>query len=125
MAYRLYLVTVSKPPNRTVAEQKLQAAQLDKIGLAGNDRQAHIDILANFKTQYQSMIEAFNVQAAAAWARGDRIDQSVIRLQRERLVQSTHDTLKATLTTDGWTRLDAYVQNEKRRMRISAGGTGQ
>jgi hypothetical protein len=119
-AYRLYLVMVSRPESPTDQQKKRQEAQLGKIGLQDADRKALDVILGNFHSEYQNLIQTFNQKATAAWARGERPDTESLRLQRDQLVQSTHDALNATLTAKGWEILDAHVQNEKKHMKIRA-----
>jgi|SRR5271157_4804905 len=117
-AYRLYLVMVSKQSNPTDDQKKRQEAQLRKIGLQEADRKTLAVQLSNFYSEYQNLIQTFNQKATVAWARGERPDIESLRLQRDQLVQSTRDALKAALTANGWALLDAHVQNEKKHMKI-------
>jgi hypothetical protein len=119
-AYRLYLVMVSRPVSPTDPQKKRREAQLGKIGLQDADRKALDVILGNFHSEYQNLIQTFNQKATAAWARGERPDTESLRLQRDQLVQSTHDALNATLTAKGKEILDTHVQNEKKHMKIPA-----
>jgi len=119
-AYRLYLAMVSRPPAPTDDQVKRQEAQLRKTGLQDGDRKRLVATLSNFYSEYQNLIQTFNQEATSAWARGERPDMESLRVQRDQLVQSTHDALKAALTAKGWTLLDAHVQNEKKHMKIHA-----
>jgi len=119
-AYRLYLVMVSRPDSSTDQHKKRQEAQLGKIGLQDGDHKALAAILSNFNSEYQNLIQTFNQKATAEWARGERPDLESLRLQRDQLVQSTHDAVKTALTAKGWALLDAHVQNEKKHMKMSA-----
>lgn len=124
-AYRLYFVAVSRPPAPSDNEIKHQAAQLSKIGLQDTDRGIVIDILASFNSRYHDLIKDYNEVATAAWNRGEHPDAASLSAERDRLVQSTCDGLKAALSPDGWTRLDSHVKSEKQKMKISAREAGQ
>lgn len=124
-AYRLFLVAVSRPPDPPDNEVIHQAVQLSKIGLQEADRKATIIILASFNSRYHDFINSYNEAATAAWARGEHLDAASFLADRDRLVQSTCDALKAGLSSDGWSRLDAHVKGEKQRMKISAKETVQ
>ena len=106
-AYRLYLVMVSQPASPKDEQNKRQEAQLRKIGLQEADEKALFAALENFNYEYRNLIEGYNRQATAAWARGQKLDIGSLRLQRDQVVQSTHDALKAALTPAGWARLGA------------------
>ena len=120
VAYRLYLMAVSRSSTPTQAEIKSQADLLRVAHLKDQDKQALISILANFRERYLKLIHNFNEQAAEAEARGQIIDPSTMFRERDALVQSTHDTVRSVLSPAGWINLDAHVQNEKRMMKIPA-----
>lgn len=124
-AYRLYFVMVSKPPSPTDEQMRRQSAQLAKVGLTESDKKTATAILAGFYSQYHALLANYNEQATAAWTKGEKIDQTAFLLQRDQLVQSTHDAMMNTLTQGGWARLDGYVQNEKRKMKIHSQEAGQ
>ena len=118
-AYRLYLLTVSRPTNPTDQEKKHQTAQLARIGLTESEKQSMISILASFHDQYQKMVASFNVEASAAWSRGEHTNATLFKQQRDQLVENTRGTLKSVLSADGWNKLDAHVHAQKKGMRIS------
>lgn len=118
-AYRLILISLSKPPSPTIEETQHQNAQLLKIGLSESDHKEVVSILANFNSEYRNLIQSYNEEATAANARGERADINYLRLERDQLVQSTYDALKSALSANGWTRFDSYVQGEKAHMKIS------
>jgi hypothetical protein len=73
--------------------------------------------LNDFKTQYAALIEQYNSSA-------DVLSNSTAGLplflaKREAMVQSTRDTLKATLTPEGMKSLHAHIQTEKSKMKIA------
>jgi hypothetical protein len=121
VAYRLVLLAMSKPPNLTDQQSKRQAAQLSKINLREPDQKELASVLANFCSEYHNLIQTYNEAATAANARGERSDISYLLLERDQLVQSTHDKLKNSISTDSWARFDAYVQHEKSHMKVSLG----
>ena len=124
-AYRLWLVAVSVPPLPTENQSKRQLAQLATISLQDSDRDKLITILADFNTKYQAVIQRYNAEATVEMARGEKPDVASMRLQRDQLVRSAHDRIKVVLTSEGWSRLDAHIQNEKRRMKIHLEGDPQ
>lgn len=122
-AYRLYFVTVSRQPDATNDEIKHQAAQLAKIGLTDADRKILIAILATFNSQYRSLVKAYNEEATAANGEGTGIGS--FQLQRDQIVQTTRDTVKARLSAGGWALLDTHVQGEKKNMKLGVKEAGQ
>jgi hypothetical protein len=124
-AYRLFLLVVSRSANPTDQEKKHQLAQLGMIRLNDADVKTAIPVLVTFREQYQSLINAYNETAKAAWARGESADIGSFVLQRDQIVQAARDMLSAKLSADGWSRFDAHVKAEKKRMRISAKEDGQ
>jgi hypothetical protein len=118
-AYRLYMAMVSRASSATDGEKKQQSAQLAKVGLQRADRDALLAVLVAFNSQYRNLIQSYNDEAKASSSRGDAPDQVSFLLQRDQIVRSAHDTLKATLSPDGWSRLDAFVKEEKKMMKVS------
>jgi hypothetical protein len=118
VAYRLYLLAVSRSATPTEAERKSQAAHLGMIHLSDQDNQAIFPVLSSFRAQYQKLVDDFNRDAEAAQARGIALDPAQMLHARDLLVQSTHDLLKSMLSVDGWALMDAYVQLQKQFMKI-------
>jgi hypothetical protein len=116
-AYRLYLLTVSLPPNATDQDRIVQAAHLAKIkDLGANDRQALVTIIAGFRSQYESWKSRWN---AAATAQGDSFDPTPFLQEREDLLQSTRTAIGHSLSVKGVTQLDAHIQREKKFMKVA------
>jgi hypothetical protein len=90
-AYRLWLVIVSRPPVPTDDEVKHQHIQLARVGLQIAEEHALVLILADFHTQYETLIQNYNATAKAVLASGQQPDIAAMRLQRDLLVQSAHD----------------------------------
>ena len=123
-AYRMWLMVVSRSPNSTNDQSKLQHLQLAGAGLQDADESTLVAILADFNVQYNALIQSYNAAATAAGS-GGQPDVAALTLQRDTLVQSTHDRIKVALAADAWARVDALVQNEKRHMKIGVGGGQQ
>ena len=119
-AYRLWLLTVSRSATPTEDEKHSQSVQLNMANLSDRDTQTVIPILASFHERYMKLVQDFNKQAEAAEARGQVIDSASFLRDRDGLVQSTHDTLRSVLTSDGWNKMDGHIQREKRGMKIPA-----
>lgn len=124
-AYRLYLLTVSTSPNPADEERTRKNAHLGMIRLQDKDRQQLAIVLTDFKSQYASLIGRYNDTAAAAQANGQRSDPTLLFQQRDDLVQATRDALKRALSADGMLRLDTYVKNQKRSMKMYTKKEGQ
>jgi hypothetical protein len=124
-AYRLVLQGLSTPANPTDAQTKRQLAQFHAIGMSDNDNKMLISALSRFNADYHSMIDSYNEAASAANASGQRADINSFLLKRDQFIQSTHDQLQNALSADGWGRFDAYVQGQKKHMKISAAEAGK
>lgn len=119
VAYRLVLLGLSTPPNPTDIQTKHHLARIREIGLSSDDGAVLDSALARFNLDYHDMIAAYNENATALNARGQRADINSFLLKRDQFIRSTHDQLKSVLSAEGWGRLDAYVQSNKRHMKIS------
>jgi hypothetical protein len=84
-------VIVSRPPVPTDDEVKHQHIQLARVGLQIAEEHALVLILADFHTQYETLIQNYNATAKAVLASGQQPDIAAMRLQRDLLVQSAHD----------------------------------
>lgn len=124
-AYRLFLLTVSTPPNPTDEQKKRQAAHLAKVGLGEKDLQALLPILSNFHVTYHELINSYNKAAMAAAAQGQRSDLNAFYKQRDQLVQSTHDAIKRGVSANAWDRFDIHIKGQKKRMRITSNEEAQ
>ncbi|HXS13158.1 MAG TPA: hypothetical protein VN734_10675 [Acidobacteriaceae bacterium] len=120
-AYRMVLLSLSKPANRTELQATHQNVQLRSAGLNDSEKSVLIPILAKFNSDYHALIQSYNAAATAANARGERADIGSFLIKRDQLVQATHDQIKGIFTADRWTQFDAYVQQEKKHMKIGRG----
>jgi hypothetical protein len=122
IAYRLYFSAVSIGPNPTEEDRKRQAAHLNKIGLPDLDREILIVVLSDFRTKHDALALQFNQAANAALARNEVFDPASFLKQMDNLVQSTRDALKLRLSREAMNQLDAFIQSEKKYMRVPAEG---
>ncbi len=122
-AYRLWLVTVSLPPNSTAQERTFQQAHLRKLQLtSGIDSLQFLTILTEFKSQYLSMIARYNESARATLAQGGIPDQKLFLQQRDGLVSATRAAITQRLSPEGAARIHAHVQEEKSHIHVQTTG---
>lgn len=122
-AYGLFLTAVSIPSAPTDEEKKSQAVHLKMMHLSDSDTQAAVTILASFNERRKALIADYNAKAEAANNQGYSVDPDVRQAffaDLGSLIDTTHDNLKSTLSSQGWAQWDARVQGEKRRMNIPA-----
>ena len=115
-AYRLVMLVLSKPAHPTETQTAHQNVQFRVAGLS-----VLIPILAEFNSNYHALIKSYNTTATAANAQGQRADIGSFLMKRDQLVQATHDRIKGIFTSDQWNHLDAYVQGEKRHIKVGRG----
>lgn len=118
IAYRLYFFTLSVGTNATEEDRNRRLMHLHKVGLRETDLNALVATLADFRTKHDVLVTQYNASADAALARNEAPDTAHFLRQLDALVQSTRDTLKLRLTPAGMTQLDAFVQSEKKMMRV-------
>jgi hypothetical protein len=117
----MVLLSLSKPANPTEAQVARQNAQFRSAGLADSEISLLIPLLAKFSSDYHALIESYNAKAKTANAQGQRVDVRSFLIQRDQLVQATHDQIKGILATDRWTNFDSYVQLQKKHMKVGIG----
>lgn len=124
-AYRLWLVTVSVPPNATEKDRTFQQAHLKKLQLTDADNLELRSVLTEFKSQYLSLIGRYNESAKAALLHGGQADEKSFLQQRDDLVSSTRDAIAQRLTHEGAARIDTHVQGEKSHIQFHTTGGAQ
>jgi len=121
-AYRLVFLALAEPQNPT-PEQKAQAqGKMAPIGFSSDDADAFLALLGEFDTTMSSI----NAQLAQIAARspilspGSTDAQTVLDLnnQTTQLFSDTIAALPARLSAHGVARLQTYVQQAKRGMKI-------
>jgi hypothetical protein len=124
-AYRLWLVTVSLPPNATEKERTFQQAHLKKLQLTDADNLKLLSVLTEFKSQYLDLIGRYNESAKAALRHGGQTDEKPFLQQRDDLVSSTRDEIAQRLTHEGAARIEVHVQGEKNHIQLHTTGGGR
>ena len=114
-AFRMWLVSVSLPPNATEREREFQKAHLTMLRLTERDRLALLPILTDFKTQYLNLIARFN-EAAQKGVQ----DAKLFQAQSDELAQSTRAAIARQLSAVGAANVEGHVQGEKKRIRLFA-----
>jgi hypothetical protein len=114
-AFRLWLVSVSLPPNATEREREFQEAHLATLRLTGQDHLALLPILTEFKSQYLNLIRRFN-EAAQKGVQ----DAKLFQAQSDELVQSTRAAIARQLSAVGAANVNDHVQGEKKKIRLFA-----
>jgi hypothetical protein len=124
-ALRLWLVNVSVGPNATDEERRIQGLKLSKLQFTHPaDHLALIPVLAEFKANYTSLINRYNEQQQAAWARGrvtlgqQQSDRKLFLQQVDDLVATTRTAISKQLSPTGMTTIAAHVWTEKKSMRL-------
>ena len=77
-------------------------------------------VLKGFRFQYDRLIADYNQSASEALQQGRQPDVKAFLQRRDALVRKIRDELKLALTPGGAAKLDAYVQIQKRMMKIDA-----
>ncbi|MGC1418485.1 MAG: hypothetical protein WA817_24590 [Candidatus Acidiferrum sp.] len=121
LAYRLYLLTMATGPNPTESEQMRQHVHIMRTGLLDTDQRTLIDILSDFRSRYDALVNEYNSSAMAANARSESTDAQPLLRKLDDLVQSTRDSISARLSTQGAAKLHAFVVSEKKNMKITGG----
>jgi hypothetical protein len=120
-AYRLVLVAVAEREDATKTEKARFRAKIASTGLNEEDTEALRLILAALQKQ----LDALNAQAHQILARdslplaGTPDYQQLVELNKKRLpvFQEAMSAVPARLSLEGAAKFQAYVQNEKRRMK--------
>jgi len=121
-AYRLFLRAAALGPYPTTEEKKRQRAILAPAKLNETELATAINILQNFKTEYEAAIQRWNATAEAANARDTLPDINPFLLERDAIVQSAKQKLEGAISPHSMARFHAYVQGEKSKMKVAMEG---
>ena len=116
-AFRLWLITVSELPNATQQDRDRQQAHLAGLRLNALDNLQLTTILADFKSQYNSLIERYNESARAALANGSHPDLKLFLQQRDDLVQMTKAAVALRLPKSA-PLVEERVQEQKKHIQL-------
>ena len=125
-AYRMWLLMVSLPPDSTAKQQAVQRAHLRRLAISEGDASRLLSILSEFRTRYSALITQHNENERAALRGVVRpVDEPAFLKARDDLVLATRSAIAQTLSQDAASRVDAFIQGEKRRMQIHTTGGSQ
>jgi len=121
VAYRMVFLGVAEPQDASDAQKARYQAKIASAGLNEDDTEAFRLVLGALQKQ----LDALNAQANQVLARdplpqaGTPDYQQLVDLsqQRQPVFAEAMGALPARLSADGAAKLQAYVQNEKRRMK--------
>lgn len=119
VAYRLFLLGISEPPNTPEERKPRQLAFLKSAGLDDSDINEAIPVLARFKLDYKQLIDQYNQTVVEANAKHSSPDLEGLIVRRDELVRSTRDALKRAISPEGMTQFDEQVQLQKRNIKMS------
>lgn len=115
LAYEHFFSAFAAHPTPTAQEQSRQTVQLTPLQLTAADLNALTGILANFRVQLDQIESA--VAAATAPSQ-----LSSLQTQKSTLAAATLASLQQTLTADGVSRVNKYVQTRvKAHIKIYGG----
>lgn len=118
-AYRLWFLSVAGPEIPTAQQQARERAVLRTAGLPDSDVPYAAGVLADFKSQFDTLVKQYNEEAERADKNGSQPDLQTFRYERDALVKYTRERLKRGLSAYGMGRLDEHVQIEKRGMLVA------
>ena len=121
VAYRLVLLAMAEPENATDAQKARFQAKVAPAGLDENDIQALFGVLAPFQTQ----VDSLSAQSSQILARdpippsGSPDYQQLVQLgqQKDTALAQAIGALPARLSSDGATKLQAFVETQKTGMK--------
>jgi 20S proteasome alpha/beta subunit len=88
-------------------------------GVADRELDRAFTILAAFKTKYDELVSEYNNTVDAANASGEAPDLQTFMSRQQKLVESTRNALKKSLSPTSMAKLVAHVQYEKRNMKVA------
>lgn len=119
IAYRLFFVASSVPPNANQKDSLRQQSQLKKLPLADADLQAFVAEMADFSQTYGDLIQNYNDSVQFAVSKNNTPDGDSFLQRRDLLVRAAVDQLRVALSPEGFSRLEATIQAEKFYMKIA------
>jgi hypothetical protein len=122
VAYRLIFLAFAEPEDATPEQKARARGKINPIGFSSDDADAFLQLLAQFYTG----IAKIEAQLTQIYQRSpilspNSTDAALVRdllSQEAKLVANTIAALPATLSPEGVTQLQAYLQQAKRGMKI-------
>ena len=122
-AYRLFFLSVAPSNKDSNVERTRQHLVLSQhAGLSSIEEQFTQQILSDFRTQYDALVEAYNAAAIKALDSNVPNDTAALKkflTSRDQLVDFTRARLSSGLSPNAQSTLDKHVQREKPRMHVA------
>jgi hypothetical protein len=116
LAYQ-QLIMVSATPTPASAEQiRVSEARLNAVGFSQQDHDAYIAALVNVREELEQVAadqRMWMVDTPTA-----RAMHKVLRDRRDQILEDARIRLQTSFTPDGRSRLNSFVQNQKRRITV-------
>ena len=113
-AFRHWLLITSVVPNASNADFVRQQAEVSKLGLTESEKLKLRLVLANFRRQYEALIQRHNDRAKA----GKHPDLNLLLQQLDDLVASARTAINTTLSSDSVARIENLVKIHKNLIQI-------
>lgn len=117
-AYRLFFVAIADSPDSSDVDKVRHQTGLNRIRLSKADGPLFAAEVNAFRQKYDALIKSYNQTVEVALATGKQPDLDSFLAQRDALVQGVRDRLKSSLSSDGVQRVQQFIQNEKRQMKV-------
>jgi hypothetical protein len=104
--------------NSTDIQRGARDGTLNKINLSPFDREKLMTAAAEFRSAHDAWATRWNLLAQHG---GSTFDPALLLQQHDDLIQATRANLKRLLSAVGLLRFDAYVQGEKRSIKLQTG----
>ena len=118
-AFRLWFSSVSLPENQTTDQQAIQRRQLSSLRLDDGDFEVVTQSIAAFRKGFSALISEQNSRAEQDGRALRTTDNSRFLADRDTLVISLINNLKAQLSPTGWATVSSHVTEEKKNMKLS------
>jgi len=119
IAYRLVFISVAGPAIPSLKDMDRQRAHLRDAGLRTAEISRAAGLLAVFGDRYGDLVTQYNESVQVANDSGEEPDLTTFLSQLDQLVESTREALAAAISPEAAKHLEAYVQSEKRNMRMT------
>ena len=113
-AFRHWLLMASVVPNAPNGDFVRQQAEVSKLRLVDSEKLKLLTILADFRSQYEALIQQHNEQAQA----GKHPDINLLLQQRDSLVEATRVNIRTILLPNNADKIENAVQAYKIQIKI-------
>lgn len=119
IAYRLFFISAAGPANPSLEDKDRQRAYLRAAGVREEEVSRAAGVLAVFSARYGDLVTQYNESVQAANEAGVEPDLATFLSQLDQLVELTRKAVEAAVSPEAAKHLEAYVQYEKRNMRMA------